>query len=325
MRVVKTNSTRNSPQNAMLSRRKTVMNDSPYRRRPVGEQTNMVPGFFDAVHPQARFSRPQSWHSTSYLVPQASSYPSESTTARFDLSGTFNPYEIPPTPAAFSGYTSPSSTFSPISQPLAAYEQEQYPFADNMSLIPTSLDTTNVYVPFQPSTLRYQTESHNISSGIDTSMFSQFDWNNFAVNGFDHGTAPPTPDNLLPIQHQDPSFEAEESIPYQSLEELDDDGEELVGMGLYDTPEKPAPSDLRLDNYRALMMTQLLGSTYRKPEPAGKGLKLEETWNPPPSDDENDDGEGDQDEDAEGSVADDASEDLEHRSALGAAQPSSWL
>jgi len=73
-------------------------------------------------------------------------------------------------------------------------------------------------------------------------------------------------------------------------------------MGLYDTPEpaKTLSSDPQLDNYRSLMMSHLLG-VGRRVEPTGKGLKLEETWNPPPSDDEEEDddeqdGEGESDE-----------------------------
>ena len=41
------------------------------------------------------------------------------------------------------------------------------------------------------------------------------------------------------------------------------------------------------------MMSQVLGSAYRRPEPVGKGLKLEETWNPPSDDEEEEDDEQD--------------------------------
>jgi hypothetical protein len=135
---------------------------------------------------------------------------------------------------------------------------------------------------------------------MDPSMYSHFDWNNFAVNGFENSsTAPPTPENFLPIQHPEPTFPAEESIPYHPLSD-DDDGEELIGMGLYDTPEpaKVLSSDPQLDSYRTSMMSHLLGAGRR--EPTGKGLKLEETWNPPPSDDEEDDEEDDDEQDGEG-------------------------
>jgi hypothetical protein len=128
-------------------------------------------------------------------------------------------------------------------------------------------------------------------------MYSHFDCHNFASNGFDHATAPPTPENFLPIQHPDPTLPSEASIPYHPLSEPEPVGEELIGMGLYDTPDvgKTSTSDPHLDNYR--MMSQLLGSSFRRSEPTGKGLKLEETWAPPASDDEAED---DGDEDGEG-------------------------
>jgi hypothetical protein len=45
-------------------------------------------------------------------------------------------------------------------------------------------------------------------------------------------------------------------------------------------------------------MSQLVGTDYRR-EPAGKGLKLEETWNPPTPDDDYDNNDGNE-QDAEG-------------------------
>ena len=131
----------------------------------------------------------------------------------------------------------------------------------------------------------------------DSSMYSHFDWNSFASNGFDHATAPPTPENFLPIQHPDPTLPSEEAIPYHSLSEPESASEELVGMGLYDTPDvgKTSTSDPHLDNYR--MMSQLLGSSFRRNEPSGKGLKLEEAWAPASDDDAGDD---EEEEDGEG-------------------------
>jgi hypothetical protein len=90
----------------------------------------------------------------------------------------------------------------------------------------------------------------------------------------------------------------ESSVPYQPLEEpAEEEGEILVGMGLYDTPEKH-DEDPQLNNYRSTV-SSLLGSSFRPMEPRGKGLKLEETWEPPKSDDEdeeNEDAEGEEQE-----------------------------
>lgn len=70
--------------------------------------------------------------------------------------------------------------------------------------------------------------------------------------------------DFLPIQH--PADHGEEM-------EAEDDGKELVGMGLYDSPDP----------------TSTWGSLV---EATGKGLKLEETWQPP-EDEEDDDDEDD--------------------------------
>jgi hypothetical protein len=52
------------------------------------------------------------------------------------------------------------------------------------------------------------------------------------------------------------------------------------------------------------MLSQLFGTGYRRPEPTGKGLKLEETWAPPASDDgEDSDQDGEADEEEEKTVA----------------------
>jgi hypothetical protein len=87
---------------------------------------------------------------------------------------------------------------------------------------------------------------------------------------------------------------AEECIPYQALDEPEEEGEILVGMGLYDAPDK-SETDPSLDHYR-MTTSDLLGSTYRK----GAGLKLEEAWEPPKEEDDscsNDDEEdGDEEE-----------------------------
>jgi hypothetical protein len=203
-----------------------------------------------------------------------------------------NPYQMfdaPPTPAVYSGYTSPSSTFSPLSAPFNGYEQPQYSFLEP----PTSSHTDQNYPVqhLQDSERSPQNLAVYSNANVDSSTYSQFDWNNFAVNGFERPTSsPPTPENFLPIQHPDPSFPTEESIPYHPLSDDEPEGEELIGMGLYDSPEvaKTPSSDPHLDNYRSLMISQFLGSGYRRPEPVGKGLKLEETWEPPASDDEED-------------------------------------
>jgi hypothetical protein len=161
--------------------------------------------------------------------------------------------------------------------------------------------------------MEQQPQNYNAptAQNMDPTMYSHFDWSNFAMNGFESSTTPPTPENFLPIQHPEPGFPAEESIPYHPLSDTESTGEDLIGLGLYDTPEaakSPSP-DPQLDNYRSLMMSGLLGSAYRRSEPAGKGLKLEEGFIPPESD-EDDGSDGSSDEqDGEGEDDDEVVEE----------------
>lgn len=298
MRIVKPNSTSNSPRGSIgLGRRRTVMTDQ--RRRIAMADPNLAtPGGFvsnDGLQIPTRSNRPVSWHPSSQMAPQPN-YNSAYQVPPLNTQSEFHIFDLPPTPAVYSAYGSPESTFSPLSMPYTGYEQ-QYPY-------------TNDGVPYQSSNQPYQFNQEQTntsytssnSGNTDSSMYSHFDWSNFATNGFESSTSPPTPENSLPIQHPDATLPADDAIPYHSLSDSEPEGEILQGLGLYDTPEisKVPSSDPQLDNYRSLVMSQLLGTAYRKTEPesTGKGLKLEETWNPPPSDD--DDDEDDDEQDGEG-------------------------
>jgi hypothetical protein len=299
MRIVKPNSASNSPRgSAGLGRRRTVMTDGAYRRRLAMIDQNVAAGGYtpnEGLQLPAYTTRPVSWHPSSHLAPQPN-YQGAYPVPAPELNHQFQIYDLPPTPAVYSGYTSPSSTFSPLSLPYTGYEQAEqqtsYPNQSNSFQSSTNYNINQTPYLEQPA----QNFVPQSTSNMDSSMYSHFDWNNFAANGFENSsTAPPTPENFLPIQHPEPTFPAEESIPYHPLSDSDD-GEELIGMGLYDTPEpaKAPSSDPQLDNYRTLMMSHLLGAG-RRVEPTGKGLKLEETWNPPPSDDEDEDDDDEQD------------------------------
>jgi len=278
------------------------MTDGAYRRRlAMIDQNVAAGGYMSNDDPQpAHTTRPVSWHPSSHLAPQPvyqAAYPVPTP----EMHNQFQICDLPPTPAVYySGYTSPASTFSPVSMPYSGYEQFQqtHPYQNYPA---SSFQSNTDYNAIETASLPHTNFVQQSTSKLDSSMYSHFDWNNFAVNGFESSsTAPPTPENFLPTQHPEPTFPAEESIPYHPLSDSDD-GEELIGMGLYDTPEptKTLSSDPQLANYRTLMMSHLLGAG-RRVEPVGKGLKLEETWNPPPSDDEEEeddeqDGEGESD------------------------------
>ncbi|TVY80684.1 hypothetical protein LSUE1_G004776 [Lachnellula suecica] len=304
MRIVKPNSASNSPRGSMgLSRRRTVMTDTPQRRRMAMMDQNAAAspaGFVsnDGLQVPTRSNRPVSWHPSTHQVPQQLYQPSYPHPA-FDYNNQYQFMSFPPTPAVFSGYTSPTSTFSPV--PYSTYEQlQQYPFQDTS----TSHQSNSTYAFSQPAMMEQQAQHYDAAptQSVNQALYSNFDWSNFATNGFENSTAPPTPDNYLPIQHPETMFPAEESIPFHPLSDTESIGEDLIGVGLYDTPEaaKSPSSDPQLDNYRSLMMSQLMGSAYRRPEPAGKGLKLEESYVPPAENESDDEEDDDDEQDGEG-------------------------
>jgi len=261
----------------------------------------------DGLHTPAKSNRPVSWHPSSHIGQQPNFHPSYAM-AYLNTPNDIHIFDLPPTPAAYSGYTSPSSTFSPLSAPFTGYGEQH-------SYMESTPYPSNGHYP-HPEQVGGQQVPNYISApsdNTDSTLYSHFDWSSFAQDGFERSTAPPTPENFLPIQHPDPTFPSDEAIPYHALSDStpEDDGEILCGMGLYDSPDigKTFTSDPQLDSYRSSMMSQMLGPTYRK-ESTGKGLKLEETWNPPPSDDENE--EDDAEQDGEGEDDDDAIAQMEN-------------
>ncbi|KAI9846990.1 MAG: hypothetical protein M1837_003346 [Sclerophora amabilis] len=93
----------------------------------------------------------------------------------------------------------------------------------------------------------------------------------------------PVTDSFLPIQHPDPYYGNDETPAPLRSNESKGNGKELVGMGLYDDLEQKSTADFQLARYKSQMLSSLPG--HAPPafeESAGKGLKLEETWKPPP-------------------------------------------
>ncbi|KAI0490687.1 hypothetical protein F4859DRAFT_16981 [Xylaria cf. heliscus] len=311
MRVVKPSSANNSPQ-TMMARRRTMMNDNQARRRQQAldqalQQQIQNTSYYTTTHQDQvkRNSRPVSWHPSSHLpdtqqmhmqIPQVDfSQFATAMPAPYHAKECFTGYQnLPPTPAAYSGHTSPVSGFSPLLLPYGPTSQSTaMPAYISESWIPTAQVASNCF---------------NQNSNTDTvepfpaySNQASFDWHTYSPQELQACTAPPTPDECLGLQ-QLQAVQSEESIPFQPLEEPEneeEEGEILVGMGLYDLPSK-ADTDPELDHYR-MTTSQLLDTTYR----SGKGWKLEEAWEPPATDDE--DGE----EDADGEDPEDEPESTE--------------
>ncbi|KAI2473716.1 hypothetical protein F4781DRAFT_378525 [Annulohypoxylon bovei var. microspora] len=215
-------------------------------------------------------------------------------------------HNLPPTPAVYSGQTSPISSMSPLCLPYTASSQPQ--------AMPTyiSQEMWNPTPQFNDNSYMACNNSGETEPFPSFTNQAPLNWgDSLAAQGFNVCTAPPTPDEFQVAQQPEPAV-SEESIPYQPLEEPEEEGEILVGMGLYDPPK--TETDPGLDNYRTTT-SQLLGTTYR----TGHGWKLEEAWEPPASDDE--DGEGDEEEDAE----DEDKEEEKDKATESAAAEQNWI
>ncbi len=290
------------------------MNDGfhPRRNQPVYD-TSYLPAqwtdgavnmFADAATRST--ARPVSWHPTSHLVqnqvlPQTAVQYSVPAYSEIDFMTGYP--QFPPTPAAYSGYTSPS-TFSPVSLPYSGFEAQPY-FSPNAWAMSVGVGPGGLPSPVASQPRPDEAAALLPQRSHEAPPDAMTQWNSFVSDGFDRCSAPPTPDDTYPItaDKYEPRLPAEEAIPFQPLEEDEPEGEILIGMGLYDPPEKEV-TDPTLESYRT-SVAHLLGSAYKYPESTGKGLKLEDAWEPPEiEDEEEEDDEEEQERDAEGDESD---------------------
>lgn len=277
MRIVKPSSANSSPQRSLASaRRRSVMNDGlNYRRPGPAQQSNVTGGGCEGFQNPVRSSRPVSWHPSSQLASQATTYGQE-------------PY-LGYSPSVYSGYNSPTSSLSPGCTPYNDSFPQQHQPSNISGFYQTSFENhIPAYAPTYTTGVgqAQYPQQQMYADNAGSSMYSHFDWNNFSQNGFDAVTTPPTPENFLPIPNHEPSLYVQDATTYHAPEEVDDEGEELVGLGLYDTPEKAPLADASLHHYQRALVPHIFDSEHRKQQSMGKGLKLEETWNPPAGDDE---------------------------------------
>ncbi|KAF7543902.1 hypothetical protein G7Z17_g10369 [Cylindrodendrum hubeiense] len=300
MRVVKPTSANNSPRSSgLMARRKTLMNDgnAQRRRQQALEQASLFYGIEQQQQPAKRSSRPVSWHPNTYgqqLQPQLQQpmYPVSTANMYADQQDMYAGYpHLSPMLGSHSCNTSPSSAFSPLSLPYQGVENVQYLSTDETGQVQQNTVTYPSMAAPRLEQDAYATPDEVTAENM--SYNNGWDWNSFIMHGFS-STSPPTPEAFPQAQLSQPAM-SEQSIPYQALDESEEEGEILVGMGLYDTPDK-YEEDPQLNNYRSTV-SSLLGSTFRSFEPKGKGLKLEETWEPPKSDEDDDEEEEEEEED----------------------------
>lgn len=155
------------------------------------------------------------------------------------------------------------------------YEHKQ------QALVPQQHYNNSLSVPqTQVSVRAYGYQTPSVLYDEDSASRPQH-WSYITSHGGEESsTTPPTPAGPMPVQHPEPAFQEDDS-PFRPLSDVDD-GEELIGLGLYDPPDiKSSHSDPQLNNYHALVAAHMMGTPCRQSEPTGKGLKLEETWAPP--------------------------------------------
>ncbi len=319
---------------------------APYPQQLALPQNYLPAGRYDvsAEAVAARPARPVSWHpSSTYLMPNQMAMQLPLSVAQFQTAvgqmpsavefeafSSAQQYTMSPA-ACYSNQTSPSTAFSPYSGTFdtttAGHYYSPNPWALSPSVnangslfdkLPSPVDCPALLsgeqqqqqqqmpVATVDNTQVYQQErlASADPSSISTSSSATVEWNDYAANGFDHSTAVPRtpPDNNC---FSDATAAAIQ--PAQALEleqDNESDGEILVGMGLYDPPEKEV-ADATLERYRSSVV-QMLGAAYAFPEPAGKGLKLEDAWELPENiddddeDDETNDDEENDEHDADG-------------------------
>ncbi|KAF2087932.1 hypothetical protein K490DRAFT_56503 [Saccharata proteae CBS 121410] len=259
-RIEKPRSIHNSP--SALERRKTT--SAVKRYATLEDHWNMMFGSGDSDDGQDNLTgsttsaRPVSWH------PASSHYPdSYLSSPADDLPFQNGNYAFPDHASAYqtltSGYISyPTSSYGPES----FYQTQDYP-TSALTSNRTSMETS----PFPAW-------NDPLSPMADTTLVTpSFPSRNMASRTWAAG--PPTSQpriqsassDFLPIQHPEGAFDDESMDTIEPSEK--EPGKILVGMGLYDPP-----------NYESLLTTGL-----------GKGLKLEETFQPPEPEEDDDDAE----------------------------------
>jgi hypothetical protein len=298
IKVTKSTSTHSSPRERIAAARQT------YQQQQQPVTTMAMPVEYTQT------SRPVSWHPASFH--QAMQYQQQQAAAFHHFSQQMPAPYYPqqqqhfqqPSPDVFSACAAQQS-YSPAQ---TAYSNEGSPCSfvnvglpaqcgGDFGAIPSYIDipTWDLAQPMAATAGYLPTTTYSDflpaapAGYIGTPPMEGLDWASFAMNAFSLN-APPTPEVLSqPMMVMMPELDATGSV---SSDDEEDDGEVLVGMGLYDDDDddKKLSMDSGLD--RARSMSMLMGGGGAAPTvPAGKGLRLEETWQPPKTEDDEEEAE----------------------------------
>ncbi|KAK4181450.1 hypothetical protein QBC36DRAFT_175235 [Triangularia setosa] len=311
MRISKPGSANNSPRSSMLSRRRTLIGDGFQGRFPPQQQQQSVDSTYlptpasdisnESFYGQeVRRARPVSWHPSPQYSAQTPLYPPQTSSmlcspypaySEAEIMATM--HQLPPTPAVYSGYTSPAEGFSPLSLPYSSFSSQQPVYSPQVQ----AQQQAPIYRPAPPVTTETMGWNAYPSAGPTHS--------NTMMMPVQRHTAPPTPEDFAcPPPLNLNNYGSLETTPSKvdsmvsaqvvqvQEDEDEEEGEILYGMGLYDPPNHS-----QQDVHRSTIFSLLGGLAPSADENKGLGLKLEESWEPPVSDDEDEeeeeDGEGD--------------------------------
>ncbi|MCJ1284051.1 hypothetical protein MMC26_003382 [Xylographa opegraphella] len=307
-RVMKPSSVGNSPQNPQ--RRRTVTAQTTSRRRSdIYNQATPTPR--PGAEPQAGHQswsmsnvRPVSWHPSSMGINRSSGRATSARTSSYEphtrssmigyqtvaMNGLPTPMTQPDLNANFpvDPYFSLDGSCIPYQQQITQQSQQsqqsQLPMTIPQGYDPAGLSLDTSYPSYVPSDSSYHLEFPTVplSNDYPTCSLMSYATQTWAesLSAFPAYTAPPTPD-FLPIQNPSDMWQGAPTAVQPRLTKPR--SKELVGMGLYDTPDRNSFSpDSATDSHG--------GSFIADPhhESLGKGLKLEETWEPPAEEEEDD-------------------------------------
>ena len=280
-----------------VQRRRATTQTIPRRHRTsIYQQCLQVPkeGQQQAMVPASTI-RPVSWHPSGLVNVQQHTLPNYEAPYHSSL-GPYNTYSINGMPTPMTQ----AELGNDISSPWRSLD-------DTSSLYQSSYD---YQIEQRPTSLRLTTDpqqresyfgSHLYTSPYETAfescpVFSPVPYPASAFvpsrSSYSTQTAPPTPE-FLPIQNS------------QESQQPTKGEKELVGMGLYDGPDRHSWS---LESMLEVP-TSLLAGGHRLASSGGKGLKLEETWEPP---EEGEESEAEEEEDLEG-MEEEEEEELEQQ------------
>ncbi|MCJ1259868.1 hypothetical protein MMC24_007707 [Lignoscripta atroalba] len=279
-RILKTNSAGTSPQH--LQRRRTTASHKTTSHLSELHPSNVAMpqhavGNVPALWPTS--ARPVSWH------PSSMAYRSEPPPAsNYDLSMIYpttgyqtmavNGLSTPMTQPDLNGGMPIDCGFS-LDGSSATYQSSASGF---MGYPPLNANNT-AYFPYNQLNSMNLAQYPSVPIPQDYPTKSSLDYSKAwsdSLSAAPAMTAPPTPD-FLPIQYPPETWPTAHNTPVPHLPKKR--SKELVGMGLYDSPDKGTHSMSGIvgtDTFGFLVETHH-GSV-------GKGLKLEETWQPPEED-----------------------------------------